>query len=125
MFLYDRIANGEAKPAAGGFGGKVGIKDLFGERLINAGPFVRDGDLYITPRWRQRACRWLNVNVVGGDRHGPAVWHRLAGIHHQSVNNLLDLPPINFRLPKIAWKIELGAQTRAIKAELNRLLEQF
>src|SRR6202007_1174872 len=104
---------------------EVRIKYLLGERFINAGAFVADSNLHITPRRQQRARRYVNLNIATRACYGPAEGHRLTSVHHQTIDNLLDLPPINFRFPKVVRKIDLGMQIRPIKAEFDRLPEQL
>ena len=92
-------------------GGEERLEDLRAGRGVHTAPRVADGELDVWPDLRLGVlggvCR-VDHDVGGFDRHPTAVRHRVAGVHDQVHQHLLELPRVG--LDRRARGAGLGQQ---------------
>src|SRR3954468_13160003 len=124
VLLYDRITDRKTEPARSRFGGEIRVEDLAGNVIRDSGASISYRNLQIPSRRQQRLSRLADLNITRADPNGSAVNHCFAGIQHQCIHDLLDLPFIHLRSAKILGNIEVSAQVRTIERKLSRLLQE-
>ena len=110
MFLDDRITDGETESGAGRLRREIRVEDFCPQFLPNTGAAIANRHLDVTARRQGRVRVFLEDNVPCPNADRAALRHRLPGVKHQRVDDLLDLPRIDFHSPEINRDVEVGPQ---------------
>ncbi len=123
MFLHDGVARRQAETVAVLLRGEVGIEDAVGVLERDAAALVADTDANVAAIANGQRTALRLVDISGRDTNEAAVGHGLHGVQREVLEDLADLPRIDFGGPQPRLDVDLSTHVGAAQHELHRVAD--